>query len=76
MNHVHLPGLAGKVAYAQLLHDASEVLMSEPSADDGAEHTSLTPDAPVDAVTLRLPARRPDVAVPVIELFLREPVAS
>lgn len=23
--HVHLPGLAGRVAYAQLLHDASEV---------------------------------------------------
>jgi len=68
MNHVHLAGLAGKVAYAQLLHDGSEIAISEPSDDD--EHTSLTPDAPVDAITLRLPARRPDVAVAVIELFL------
>jgi len=70
MKHVHLSGLAGKVAYAQLLHDASEIAISEPSADD--EHTSLTPDAPVDAITLTLPTRRPDVAVPVIELFLTE----
>lgn len=68
MNHVHLAGLAGRVAYAQLLHDGSEIAVSVPSSDD--EHTSLTPDAPQDAITLRLPARRPDVAVPVIELFL------
>jgi hypothetical protein len=30
----------------------------------------MTPDAPVDAVTLRLPTRAPDVAVPVVEIFL------
>jgi len=68
MNHVHLAGLAGKIAYAQLLHDGSEIHIEESAGD--APHTSMTPDAPVDAVTLRLPTRAPDVAVPVIELFL------
>lgn len=70
MNHVHLPGLAGRIAYAQLLHDASEIRLSEPGAHDPHQH--MAPDAPVGAVTLHLPARRPDVAVPVIELFLTE----
>lgn len=70
MNHVHLAGLAGKVAYAQFLHDASEVFVDEPMGDD--PHESLTPDAPAGTVTLRLPARRPEVAVPVIEIFLKE----
>lgn len=68
MNHVHLPGLAGRIAYAQLLHDASEVRFTQPSPDD--IHDSLRPDVPGDTITLHLPARRPDVAVPVIELFL------
>jgi alpha-L-fucosidase len=56
--HVHLPGLGGKVAYAQLLHDGSEVQVAETqvSADD---------------LTLTLPIQPPDVVVPVIELFLR-----
>lgn len=52
---LHLPGLAGKVAYAQLLNDASEVRFRE---KDGT-------------LTLRLPVRKPDVLVPVIELFLK-----
>ncbi len=52
---VFLPGLKGKVAYAQFLHDASEVAV----ADDED-----------DAVVLTVPIQPPDVAVPVIELFL------
>ena len=55
--HLHLPGLAGRVAYAQLLHDASEV-RAEASGSD-------------DALTLHLPTIAPPVPVPVIELFLR-----
>jgi alpha-L-fucosidase len=54
--HLHLPGLAGRVEYAQLLHDASEVSMS---AQEGT-------------LTLNLPTVAPPVAVPVIELFLRD----
>jgi len=54
--NLHLEGLAGKVAYAQLLNDASEVRCRE-NAVEGV-------------VTLDLPVQRPDVAVPVVELFL------
>ncbi len=51
---LHLDGFAGKIAYAQLLNDASEVRFTEKEG----------------AVTLRLPVRKPDVIVPVVELFL------
>lgn len=60
---LNLDGLAGKVAYAQLLNDASEVKMVEPEK----HHTG----AGKDTLTLRLPVQTPDVAVPVIELFLK-----
>src|SRR5207253_1116548 len=52
---LHLDGFAGKVAYAQLLNDASEVRFTEKEG----------------TLTLRLPVRQPDVVVPVVELFLR-----
>jgi alpha-L-fucosidase len=54
--HVHLPGMAGKVEYAQLLNDASEIRMDEQK--DGA-------------LTLVLPIQQPRVVVPVVELFLK-----
>ena len=70
MRHVHLPDLAGKVEYAQLLNDASEIAIV---ATGGREHdnTRLT-GVPADALTLELPVQRPDVAVPVVELFLKD----
>jgi alpha-L-fucosidase len=62
----HLDGFAGKVEYAQLLNDASEVQMIEPPADKPTHemHAKQT-------LTLTLPIEKPDVTVPVIELFLR-----
>jgi alpha-L-fucosidase len=68
---VHLPGLAGKVRYAQLLNDASEVAMMV--LEPGQEAGHMTP-AGQDAgtLTLKLPVQRPNVAVPVIELFLND----
>lgn len=60
---LHLDGLAGKVAYAQLLNDASEIGMSEnDSQTSGYGH---------DTLTLHLPIQKPNVTVPVIELFLK-----
>jgi alpha-L-fucosidase len=50
-----LEGLAGKVAYAQLLNDASEVRFGESEG----------------AVVLDLPVKQPPAAIPVVELFLR-----
>ena len=67
--YIHLPGLAGKVAYAQLLNDVSEIKMVE-ADPDATSHLAPT-GAPNDALTLELPVQRPEVVVPVIELFLR-----
>ncbi|MFI5731937.1 alpha-L-fucosidase [Kribbella sp. NPDC051587] len=69
MGHVHLPGLAGKVKYAQLLNDASEVkrLVHDPSAE---AHNTTMGAAGDGVLTLKLPIQKPDVLVPVIELFL------
>ena len=64
--HLHLPGYAGKVAYAQLLNDASEVSMQAVS-----EHQQRVEGVPADSVVLELPVLQPDTPVPVIELFLR-----
>lgn len=69
MRHVHLPGLAGKVKYAQLLNDASEISYREVDPDQQAQNT--TPGGqPPGTVTLSLPVRPPEVAVPVVEIFL------
>jgi len=67
---VHLPGLATRVEYAQFLHDASEVALE---VHDQARAAMMTdePAQPPGTLTLRLPVRRPDVAIPVVELFLR-----
>jgi alpha-L-fucosidase len=67
--HVHLPGMASVVQYAQLLNDASEVAMISlpPSAEAGLIHPGGQPEG---TLTLKLPVQRPDVAVPVVELFL------
>ncbi|TDD59122.1 alpha-L-fucosidase [Kribbella antibiotica] len=69
MGHVHLPGLAGKVKYAQLLNDASEVKLLVHDSSAEAHNTSM--GAAADGVlTLKLPIQKPNTLVPVIELFL------
>lgn len=66
--HVHLHGLAGKVAYAQFLHDASEVQIRSAATEI---HAGLNASSPADAITLELPTVMPPVEIPVIELFLK-----
>jgi len=66
---LHLPGLAGRVRFAQLLHDGSEVAFEVVDPARKAQNTTMAGLGP-DVVTLTLPVRRPDVAVPVVELFL------
>jgi len=69
--YLHLPGLAGKVEYAQLLNDASEVFLQE--VDPGQEAFNTIPGGqPPGTLTVKLPIQRPDVAVPVLELYLKE----
>jgi alpha-L-fucosidase len=67
--HVHLDGLAGRVAYAQLLNDASEIKMRVFDPDQAAQNTSI--QGTRGTLTLELPVQKPDVTVPVIELFLK-----
>jgi len=62
---LHLDGLAGKVEYAQLLNDASEIRFTiDPLGLLRWE------GAAGDTITLKLPVQKPNVTVPVIELFL------
>jgi len=71
LKHIHLPELAGRVAYAQLLNDGSEIQMrTGPTNLTDLEATS-EPQAEAGTLTLELPIQRPDVLVPVIELFLK-----
>jgi alpha-L-fucosidase len=67
---VHLPGLAEHVVYAQFLHDAAEVQREVADPDRPAAMTSSA-GQPAGTLTLLLPSRRPDVDIPVVELFLR-----
>lgn len=64
--HLHLDGFGGKVEYAQLLHDASEVGIG---LDQW--HADFLDPQKSDTLSVVLPQQRPDVVVPVIELFLR-----
>ena len=64
-----LDGLGGLVEYAQFLHDGSEVELKGLEAWQHDHAGDLT--APEKTLSLRLPVRKPDVLVPVIELFLK-----
>jgi len=65
---LYLDGLAKRVNYAQLLNDASEVKFSQPRWQ---EYIGVNKRIYKDTITLQLPVQKPDVAVPVIELFLK-----
>ncbi len=67
--HVHLPGLAGRVKYAQFLHDASEVRWREYAGVETDSNVGLK-GIPDGTVTLELPVQRPNELVPVVEIFL------
>lgn len=63
---LHLPGYKGKFKYAQLLYDGSEIKFR--TQTQTGSHTTET--SRENDVILTLPVERPDVEVPVIELFL------
>lgn len=60
-----LRGLKGKVKYAQFLHDASEILITEPHGYWGKEKLGE------GDINLALPVVKPNVEIPVIELILK-----
>lgn len=67
--HLHLAGLAGKVKYAQLLNDASQIKLIE--LDPNKQPHSMDIKGEAGTLTLDLPIIKPDVTVPVVELFLK-----
>lgn len=64
LQNLVLPNYKGKVKYAQLLHDGSEIAIGARSAEDIKEG-----EYP-DDLTLSLPVRKPNDEIPVIELIL------
>jgi alpha-L-fucosidase len=67
--HIHIEGMASKVEYAQLLNDASEVKMLKKVPE--AAYGSMKEEREANLLTLELPIKKPDVTVPVVELFLK-----
>ncbi|WP_430386288.1 alpha-L-fucosidase [Blastomonas fulva] len=74
--HLYVKGLGGKVAYAQLLDDASEITWLPPGRQvrgEGEGLRGLDPVAmPDDLLILELPVAKPGAVIPVIELFLKD----
>jgi alpha-L-fucosidase len=62
---LHLDGFAGRVEYAQLLNDASELKM------EGREHWQAALEVDRQTLSLRLPVKKPNVTVPVIEMWMK-----
>ena len=69
-HHLHFDAIAGKVEYAQLLHDGSEIEWLKPTAGKLFANTQIV--VANEALTFVLPVRKPPVVVPVIEIFLKE----
>ncbi len=71
--HIVLEGLAGRVEYAQLLNDASEVKVVDPTPNQTISHMNGMQEYALrkKAAILNLPVVKPNVLVPVVELFLK-----
>lgn len=67
--HLHFDAIAGKVRYAQFLHDGSEVSWLKPTTSTTMFANTQFPVGS-DVLTFVLPVKRPGVVVPVIEVFL------
>lgn len=65
---LYLPNYKEKVKYAQFLHDGSEVRYTSRSSAEAGGHTTVT--AKENDLIVDLPVVKPNVEIPVIELFL------
>lgn len=68
---VHLPEMGGRIKYAQLLNDASEIRFRDEKSNIHVASTGLSAKTPSGALTLELPTIKPPVEVPVIEMFMK-----
>jgi len=67
MGRLTLKGFGGKVRYAQFLHDASEIKFGKPRHNVTYQESLKEKD-----IILMLPVVKPDIEIPVIELFLSD----
>ncbi len=65
--YLELQGFAGKVDYTQFLHDGSELLYDEGEVQHFSEGHTRNPGL----LAVKLPVVKPNVIVPVIEVFLK-----
>ncbi|MFB6989604.1 MULTISPECIES: alpha-L-fucosidase [unclassified Streptomyces] len=70
LKQIHLPGLAGRVRYAQLLHDGSEIRFQQLDGTQHEHNNLAPPSQAAGTLTLTLPIARPDVLLPVVEIEL------
>lgn len=66
LEQLSLEGYAGKIKYAQFLHDASELVVSNTKNTIWLDEAVKENEA-----ILQLPTLKPNVEIPVIELFLK-----
>ncbi len=64
---LEMKALAGKIEYAQFLHDGSEILYSENDVFRYGDQTAVNEGS----VYFQLPAVKPNITIPVIELILK-----
>lgn len=69
--HIHFDNLAGKIKYAQLLCDASEILYKQYFETDNKVMT-VHSGGKLGSVVFEVPIRQPNQLVPVIEIFLED----
>jgi alpha-L-fucosidase len=67
---LRLEGLAGRAAYAQLLHDASELPFIKKGGESGFLAGKREDDTE-NSLNLRLPVPKPPIEIPTIEIFLK-----
>ncbi len=65
--YLHLNGFKDKIDYVQFLHDRSELLASDGTVDRMGDRNKISDET----VVITLPVKKPEVLVPVIEVFLK-----
>ena len=69
--YIHIDGCGDQMAYAQLLNDASEVEMLRWNDLPGHHENQRAECKAKNTLILELPIKKPNVAIPVIEIFLK-----
>ncbi len=64
-----MPGMAGRIEYAQFVHDDSELLFID--GDTSTKNVGTTTPKGKDLLIVKLPIKKPNIITPVVELILK-----